>query len=159
MNPTIEDFTRAEIKSVLAQLSEKHHHVFRLMYSHPDLTKDINQVVDDMPVEKLDWALSQAETSLAKLRGGGSEPQRYNSVDGSMDSNGSLVSLADYRALESRLAEKTKALEFYANPENWESDNTYDPDKYVIAKQDREWVKDHGEVGGKIAREALKERG
>jgi len=34
-----------------------------LMYSYPDLSKDINLVVDEMPAKKLPWALQQCQNS------------------------------------------------------------------------------------------------
>ena len=45
---------------------------------------------------------------LENKSGGGSEPQRYNSVDGSMDSGGSLVSLEDYQELQRENASLSK---------------------------------------------------
>lgn len=37
------------------------------MYSHGHLDADINDVVDSMPDDKLDWAMQQVEESLKKL--------------------------------------------------------------------------------------------
>jgi len=37
------------------------------MYSHEDLARDINEVVDTMPAKKLNWALQQAENTYYKL--------------------------------------------------------------------------------------------
>ena len=36
------------------------------MYSHKDLDKDINEVVDQIPDEKLDWAMQQIQRTLDK---------------------------------------------------------------------------------------------
>lgn len=58
---------RTELKEVLSRLSEKNHHVFKLMYSHKDLNKDINKIVDDMPAKQLDWAIQQAYTTYYSL--------------------------------------------------------------------------------------------
>ena len=60
----IDKFRRDELKQLLAQCTEKQHHTFRLMYSHKDLEKPINDVVDDMPAEKIDWAICQTETTV-----------------------------------------------------------------------------------------------
>lgn len=57
---------REEIKSGLAQLTDAHRLLFKRMYSHENLEADINDVVDDMPDDKLTHALSQVERTLAK---------------------------------------------------------------------------------------------
>lgn len=65
-NKTIIEFIRAEIKSGMALLPKENHRIFKLMYSHKDLDKDINAVVDDIPDDKLDWALTQVQRTLGK---------------------------------------------------------------------------------------------
>lgn len=65
-NDSIIEFARDSIKQGLAQLEEKHHTLFKRMYSHDDLSRDIYDVVDAIPVEKLDNALSQVERTLKK---------------------------------------------------------------------------------------------
>jgi len=67
MNKSIEHFTRESLKEGLKKLPEKWQLTFRRMYSHEDLEKDISIVVDEMPIERLDWALTQVENSLNKL--------------------------------------------------------------------------------------------
>ena len=67
MNNTISAFARQQIKDGLHQLTEKQQLLFKRMYSHEDLDKPIDDVVDDMPDSKLDWALQQVENSLKKL--------------------------------------------------------------------------------------------
>lgn len=54
---------RKEIKRILSLLEDNHRMVFKRMYSYPDLDKDINQVVDDMPSKQLAWALNQCQNS------------------------------------------------------------------------------------------------
>ena len=76
MNQSVIDFMRSEIKQGLKQLPEDWQLLFKRMYSYPngnlsvlpDLEKPIDKVVDDMPVEKLDWALSQVQKSIAKIQ-------------------------------------------------------------------------------------------
>ena len=76
MNQAVIDFMRSEIKQGLKQLPEDWQLLFKRMYSYPngnlsvlpDLEKPIDKVVDDMPVEKLDWALSQVQKSIAKIQ-------------------------------------------------------------------------------------------
>lgn len=60
----IDKFRRDELRQLLAQCTPGQHHTFRLMYSHKDLEKPIDKVVDDMPAEKIDWAIQQAETTV-----------------------------------------------------------------------------------------------
>lgn len=70
MNRKLENYAREELKLGLAQLEEKHHDIFRSMYApDQDLKKPIFSVVDDMPMDKLDWAMQQVDRTLEKLRG------------------------------------------------------------------------------------------
>ena len=67
MNDQLKNFAREQLKDGLKQLPENWQMTFRRMYSHKDLEKDICAVVDDIPEEKLDWAMQQVENSLKKL--------------------------------------------------------------------------------------------
>lgn len=58
---------REEIKRLLSMMDNGHITVFKRMYAHGDMDKDINLVVDEMPRAKLQWALQQCETSYYKL--------------------------------------------------------------------------------------------
>lgn len=64
MNKQIESFARNTLKKGLARCDEHSHRIFKLMYSHKDLEKPINDVVDNIPVEKLDWAMEQVQRTL-----------------------------------------------------------------------------------------------
>lgn len=66
MNSTIEKFTREAIKCALNKCSEPEILIFKRMYSHKNLSLTIDQVVNNMPIEKLDWALTQCEETLNK---------------------------------------------------------------------------------------------
>jgi hypothetical protein len=66
MNQMLQDFAREWLKQSLAELPESNHMLFKRMYSHMDLEKPINAVVDAMAPEKLDWAMQQVENSLKK---------------------------------------------------------------------------------------------
>jgi len=68
MNKQLQDFARAELKKGLAELEEKHIILFKRLYSHKDLTLDINTVVDNMPEDKLDWAMQQVTNTRNKKR-------------------------------------------------------------------------------------------
>jgi len=67
MNNTVIEFTRNAIKEGLAKLPESNHMIFKRMYSHKNLDADINDVVDNMPDDRLGWALTQVENSLKKI--------------------------------------------------------------------------------------------
>lgn len=61
MNNELLLYVRKRIKELLTQCTEDQQMFFKRMYSHTDLILDINTVVDNMPEEKLDWALSQCQ--------------------------------------------------------------------------------------------------
>lgn len=67
MNSTIDNFTREQIKEGLKSLPDNWQLMFKRMYSHKNLEADIDEVVNKMPSNKLDWALSQVENSINKL--------------------------------------------------------------------------------------------
>jgi hypothetical protein len=62
-----QDERRAEIKRILGFLDDRNHLVFMRMYSHTDLEKDINEVVDNMPARQLQWALHQVTASYHSI--------------------------------------------------------------------------------------------
>jgi hypothetical protein len=56
------------MKEGLAQLPESWVLLFKRMYSPADLNKDINDVVDLLPEDKLDWAFQQVCNSVDKVK-------------------------------------------------------------------------------------------
>lgn len=58
---------RTEIKRILSLLTEENRIVFKRMYSHDQLDKTIETVVDDMPRKNLTWALTQCQNSYYNL--------------------------------------------------------------------------------------------
>lgn len=64
MNPKIEQFARHEIKIGLSSCNDAQQFMFKRMYSHKDLGKDIDSIVDTMPFDQLDRALSQVERTI-----------------------------------------------------------------------------------------------
>jgi len=60
------EFARGKLKEGLAQLGEKHHTIFRRMYSPKDLTMPINDVVDQMPEGSLECAMGQIQRTIDK---------------------------------------------------------------------------------------------
>lgn len=84
MNKQLQEFARSNLKAGIAQLPESNQVQFKRMYSHTydidsdgrsyavnnskaDLNRTIDQVVDAMPEDKLDWAMQQVDRSLQKL--------------------------------------------------------------------------------------------
>lgn len=67
MNNSVENFARQSIKDGLKKLPEGWQNRFKQMYANGKISDDINTVVDNMPEEKLDWALSQVEESIKKI--------------------------------------------------------------------------------------------
>ncbi|MBB4036599.1 hypothetical protein GGR21_002505 [Dysgonomonas hofstadii] len=65
-NQTYIDMGKTYLKELLANCNEAQQLMFKRMYSHQNLDKDINQVVDDMDSEKIDWAISQCEKTVEK---------------------------------------------------------------------------------------------
>ena len=66
MNEQLQAFARDSLKEGLSKCTEPQRHLFKQMYSHKNLDKPIDQVVDDMPEDKLDWAMQQVEATLRK---------------------------------------------------------------------------------------------
>ena len=75
MNKQLQDFARAELKTGLAELPEENHRTFKRMYARDNgkrsvadaVAMQINDVVDLMPPEQLDWAMQQVQASLDKM--------------------------------------------------------------------------------------------
>lgn len=64
MNSSLANYARQKIKEGLSQLSEGHQMKFKRMYSHNNLKLSIEDIVKNMPEEKLNWALTQVQNSL-----------------------------------------------------------------------------------------------
>jgi hypothetical protein len=66
MNHILQAYARQWLKDNLAKLTVGNHDVFKRMYGQKNLDTPINQVVDDMAQDKLDWAMTQIENTLKK---------------------------------------------------------------------------------------------
>ncbi len=66
MNDQIQEFARQTLKDGLAQCTEGQQGIFKRMYGWEDRSLPINEVVDRMPPEKLDWAMQQVQSTLDK---------------------------------------------------------------------------------------------
>jgi len=68
MNETLQGYARDTLKKELSKLPESNQLMFRRFYSHGNLDANINDVVDAMPEERLDWAMQQVQRTLARQR-------------------------------------------------------------------------------------------
>lgn len=76
MNQELADFARDYLKKGLAELTEGNRDKFRMMYAYGPGCRDwetarrkpIEQVVDEMPVDKLSWAMEQVKNTLARMQ-------------------------------------------------------------------------------------------
>lgn len=64
MNKTLASYARNQLKEKLALCTSEQHSVFKAMYSHLNLEADVNHVVDAMPDDKLNHALTQVERTV-----------------------------------------------------------------------------------------------
>jgi hypothetical protein len=67
MNDELQVFARDQIKEGLSKLPKSNVKLFKRMYSPDNLNANINDVVDNMPADRLDWAMQQVQRSLDKL--------------------------------------------------------------------------------------------
>lgn len=58
---------RTEIKRLLELLDESNRNIFNRMYSPQNISRDVNDTVDEMPVKQLQWALTQCQNSYYKI--------------------------------------------------------------------------------------------
>ena len=76
MNSQLQNFARQSLRDGLAQLPEDWQKKFKWMYARNGGKRSledaeampIDAVVDEVPGEKLDWAMQQVENSLRKLQ-------------------------------------------------------------------------------------------
>ena len=66
MNDQLQEFARNELKDGLKQCTEGQQLLFKRMYSHNNLSANIDELVDIIPEEKLDWAMEQVRRTLEK---------------------------------------------------------------------------------------------
>jgi hypothetical protein len=66
MNETLKNAGKEILKYLLAQCTECQQMMFKRMYSHKNLELPINDVVDQISDDKIDWAISQCERTVEK---------------------------------------------------------------------------------------------
>lgn len=78
MNDVLKEFARAELSRGLKLLPEDNRHMFKTMYgrkngkrSIKDLASiDIDEIIKEIPDEKLDWAMQQVQRSMVSTGSG-----------------------------------------------------------------------------------------
>jgi hypothetical protein len=68
VNNTLIKAGRDILKNLLSECTEGQQLMFKRMYSHNRLELPINEVVDKMDTNKIDWAICQCEKSVEKNR-------------------------------------------------------------------------------------------
>jgi len=67
MNEKLQEYARTTLKKQLQMLTDRNRDIFKRMYSPDNIELDINEAVDNMPAEKLDWAMQQVQRTVDKL--------------------------------------------------------------------------------------------
>jgi hypothetical protein len=63
-NETLIKAAKTILKDLLAKCTEEQHLMFKRMYSNYYLDLPINDAVDQMDVDKIDWAITQVEHTI-----------------------------------------------------------------------------------------------
>jgi hypothetical protein len=71
MNEQLQTHARDILKEGLAQCSNGEQLSFKRMYSHNNLDMPIDEVIDNMEPDRLDWAMDQVRRTLDKKTNGG----------------------------------------------------------------------------------------
>ena len=64
MNINLKNYAKEEIKSGLRQCTEGQQMKFKRMYSPKNLDLSIDEVINKIPDDKLDWAMQQVMNTL-----------------------------------------------------------------------------------------------
>ena len=67
MNNNLQDLVRSEILEGLQKLPAAWQLIFKRMYSHENLDAPLDQIVNNIPEERLNWAMQQIINSLNKV--------------------------------------------------------------------------------------------
>jgi hypothetical protein len=68
MNETLKNAAKKILKELLAQCTEGQQLMFKRMYSHKNLELPINDAVDQMEDNKIDYAITQTERTITKIK-------------------------------------------------------------------------------------------
>lgn len=67
-NETLKNAAKNILKELLAKCTEEQQLMFKRMYCHQNLELPINEAVDQMASDKIDWAITQTERTIEKNR-------------------------------------------------------------------------------------------
>lgn len=67
-NETLKNAAKEILKGLLAECTEGQQLMFKRMYCHKNLELPINEAVDQMADDKIDWAITQTERTVEKNR-------------------------------------------------------------------------------------------
>lgn len=67
-NETIKNVAKEMLKELLAECTDGQQLMFKRMYCHKNLELPINEAVDQMADDKIDWAMTQVERTVEKNR-------------------------------------------------------------------------------------------
>ena len=81
MNDQLQAFARFTLKLGLEKCTEGQHLTFKRMYSHLNLDRDINAVVDDMPEDRLNLAMEQVRRSVEANESSDHDDQKKSAPD------------------------------------------------------------------------------
>lgn len=68
MNTTIKNIAKKILKELLIECTDEQQLIFKRMYSHKNLELSINEAVDQMADNEIDWAMTQVERTVEKNR-------------------------------------------------------------------------------------------
>ena len=66
MNKTISNTIRQSMKKMIIHCNDNEQLLFKRMYSHNNLNLHINDVIDNMPDDKINMGFTQIENTLKK---------------------------------------------------------------------------------------------
>lgn len=66
MNETLKNIAKKILKDLLSQCTDGQQLMFKRMYCHKNLDLPINEAVDQMSDDKIDWAITQVERTVEK---------------------------------------------------------------------------------------------
>lgn len=66
MNDQLQTYAKDTLKEGLAQCTEGEQLLFKRMYAHANLELSIDEVVDQVEDDRLDWAMEQVQRTLDK---------------------------------------------------------------------------------------------
>jgi hypothetical protein len=65
-NKTLINSAKETLKELLAKCTQEQQFMFKRMYCHRNLELPINDAIDQMANDKIDWAVTQVEETIKK---------------------------------------------------------------------------------------------